>query len=76
MPNIAPYRAGFSVPDRLRVDALSFAGESVTVYASGSDPAARCPLCAVLVPDPRPLHAHPGRPAVVRHPGAPAGPGT
>jgi hypothetical protein len=46
MPNIAPYRASFSVPDRLRVDALSFDGESVTVYASGSDPAARCPLCA------------------------------
>ena len=46
MPNIAPYRANFSVPDRLRVDALSFDGESVTVYASGSDPAPRCPLCA------------------------------
>jgi hypothetical protein len=46
MPNIAPYRASFSVPDRLRVDALSFDGESVTVYASGSDPAPRCPLCA------------------------------
>src|SRR5215218_11085334 len=46
MPNIAPYRANFSVPDRLRVDALSFDGESLTVYASGSDPAPRCPLCA------------------------------
>src|SRR5215203_2478185 len=46
MPNKAPYRASFSVPDRLRVDALSFDGESVNVYASGSDPAPRCPLCA------------------------------
>src|SRR5918995_4228218 len=45
MLDAAPYRAGFSVPDRLRADALSLAGGSVTIHASTRDPAARCPLC-------------------------------
>ncbi len=38
----------FAIPEQLRVDQLSFDGHSVTVHASTSDPAARCPLCARL----------------------------
>ncbi len=33
------------------------------------------PRRAALAPDPQPLDSHPGRPAVVRTAGAPAGPG-
>ena len=42
---IAPYRASFSIPNRLHIDELSFDGESVTIRASTDDLAARCPLC-------------------------------
>ena len=45
MIDTAPYRASFSIPNRLHVDELSFDGESVTIRASTDDLAARCPLC-------------------------------
>ena len=46
MLDAAPYRAGFSIPDRLRADRLTFDEGSVTVHASTRDAAARCPLSA------------------------------
>ncbi len=45
MIDTAPYRASFSIPNRLHVDELSFDGESVTIRASTDDLEARCPLC-------------------------------
>src|SRR5215208_5586918 len=44
MPNTDPY-GGFTIPERLHVDALSFAGDSVTIHASTDNPAPRCPCC-------------------------------
>jgi len=44
MPNADPY-GGFTIPERLHVDALSFDTDSVTIHASTDDPATRCPCC-------------------------------
>ncbi|MGH3148447.1 MAG: ISL3 family transposase [Rubrobacter sp.] len=41
-----PYSDGFTIPEQLHVDALSFDGGSVTVHASTAKPVAECPLCA------------------------------
>ena len=75
MPNPNPY-GGFTIPERLQVDALSFDTDSVTILASTDDPAPRCPCCE------RPsrrghgrYQPHSGRPPVVRNSGAPASPG-
>lgn len=45
MPNTDPHSGGFTIPDQLRVDALSSAGDAVTVHASTTNPMAECPLC-------------------------------
>jgi transposase len=44
MPNTDPY-GGFTIPERLHVEALSFARDSVTIHASTDNPAPRCPCC-------------------------------
>jgi len=44
MPGIDPY-GGFTIPEHLHLDALSFDGDSLTIHASTDDPAARCPCC-------------------------------
>src|SRR5215208_1881628 len=44
MPNADPY-GGFTIPEHLHVDALSFDGDSVTIHASTDNPAPRCPCC-------------------------------
>ena len=44
MPNADPY-GGFTIPEHLHLDALSFDGDSLTIHASTDDPAARCPCC-------------------------------
>jgi transposase len=44
MPNANSY-GGFTIPEHLHVDALSFDGDSVTIHASTDSPAARCPCC-------------------------------
>ena len=44
MPNADPY-GGFTFPEHLHLDALSFDGDSVTIHASTDNPAARCPCC-------------------------------
>ena len=45
MPNTDPYRASFTIPEKLHVDELSFDAESVTIHASTENPTAECPLC-------------------------------
>lgn len=45
MPNTAAYDANFTVPEHLHIDQLSFTTDSVTIYASTTNPAAECPLC-------------------------------
>jgi transposase len=45
MPHADPYSGSFTVPDRLHVDLISFAGDLVTIHASTEGPAAECPLC-------------------------------
>jgi transposase len=44
MPNADPY-GGFTIPEHLHLDALSFDGDSLTIHASTDNPAARCPCC-------------------------------
>ena len=44
MPNTDPY-GGFTIPEHLHVDALSFAGDSVTIHASTDNHAPLCPCC-------------------------------
>lgn len=45
MPNTHPNGGGFTIPDRLRLDGLSFDGDLVTIRASTGNRAAGCPLC-------------------------------
>lgn len=45
MPNTDPHGSGFTVPDQLHVDALSFDGDLVTIHASTEGHATECPLC-------------------------------
>ena len=40
-----PYDANFTIPEQLRVDALSFDGDLLTIHTSTERPAAECPLC-------------------------------
>jgi transposase len=44
MPGIDPY-GGFTIPDRLHVDALSFDGELLTISGSVRGSEAHCPVC-------------------------------
>ena len=44
MPGIDPY-GGFTIPDRLQVDALSFDGELLTISGSVRGSEAHCPVC-------------------------------
>jgi len=48
MPNTNPYGGSFTIPKQLHVERLSFDGHSVTIHASTTNPAPRCPLCAQL----------------------------
>src|SRR5215210_5777008 len=45
MPNTDLHGSGFTVPDQLHVDALSFDGDLVTIHASTEGHATECPLC-------------------------------
>jgi transposase len=45
MPSTNPFNANFITQGHLRVDALCFDGDLVTVHASTHEPAAECPLC-------------------------------
>jgi transposase len=45
MPNTDLHGSGFTVPDQLHVDALSFDGDLVTIHASTEGRATECPLC-------------------------------
>ena len=45
MPGTDLYGGSFTIPEELRVDALSFDGGSVTINASTDNPAAHCPCC-------------------------------
>ena len=44
MPGIDPY-GGFTIPDRLHLDALSFDGELLTISGSVRGSEAHCPVC-------------------------------
>src|SRR5215207_8327934 len=54
MPGIDPY-GGFTIPDRLHVDALSFDGELLTISGSVRGSEAHCPVC---VQTSRRVHSH------------------
>jgi transposase len=45
MPDAKPHLANFTVPNQLRVEALSFDGDSMTIHASTGRSAAGSPLC-------------------------------
>jgi transposase len=45
MSNAAPYDAYFTIPGYLRIGALSFDGDLLTIHASTEKSAAECPLC-------------------------------
>ena len=45
MPNKDLYRAGFTIPEQLHLDGLSFDKDLVTIHASTVSSVADCPLC-------------------------------